>query len=714
MPDASQGECDYHALYEKQSELLEQTCRKLERAVVQRSEEIEARHVVEERLRKIKSEFESRADKRREDYNALEQRFRAIFDDAGDAIYIHDHEGRFIDVNEAACQSTGYSRHELTSMSIPDVDPSDGCGQGEAIREELLRTGKVSFESFHITKSGREYPVDVSTRMVEYNGQSATLSIVRNITERKERERQRQEERERLELVLQAAELGFWDVDWEHDARVYNRRYAEMLGYEMEAIQLHADFWTEHLHPDDRKAVKMLFHQHKAGDAESYQAEYRMRHHNGEWVWILAYGKVVARDESGVALRAVGTHMDVTQRKTFESVLVEAKEAAEMATLAKSQFLANMSHELRTPLNAIIGFSDLLLRQFSGPLNDKQEEQLSLISKSGIHLLELINDILDLSKIEAGKTSFVPDRFDLQILLYEAVQTLKAQALASRIELVSDFDSAGVIVADQKSIRQVVLNLLSNAIKFTPEGGKVTLATKDMQDKVLISVSDTGIGIDHDDQRRIFEAFQQVDASHRRRFQGTGLGLALSRNLIDLHGGKIWVDSEPDKGSTFCVLLTRERVSVPLVRKEENVHAFKENIEEDLTGEPRRILLVEDNASNRELVSELLCRTRYQLEVAEDGETAVAKITENDWDAILLDIELPGMSGLEVLHHIRTNEKTKDLPVVAMTAFAMAGDRDRLIREGFDSYLSKPIDIRDLVPCLDRVISEKNTRHKVE
>jgi PAS domain S-box-containing protein len=538
-PAEAQDGRDYRALYEEQALLLEQTQRKLERAIVLRSEEIEARHVVEERLRKIKAEHESRADKRREDYNALEQRFGAIFDDAGDAIYIHDIEGRFIDVNDAACQCTGHSREDLLGMALPDIDPSDGCGQGESIREELINTGKVSFESIHVTKSGREYPVDVSTRMVEYNGQSAALSIVRNIIERKERERQRQEERERLQLVLQAGELGFWDVDWEHDAQVYNTRYAEMLGYELQEVESQPDFWKENLHPDDRKAVLAFFHQHKAGGLDNYQAEYRMRHRNGEWVWILAHGKVVARDESNNALRAVGTHMDVTQRKTFESVLVEAKEAAEMATLAKSQFLANMSHELRTPLNAIIGFSDLLLRQFSGPLNDKQEEQLSLISKSGTHLLELINDILDLSKIEAGKTSFVPERFNLHSLLFEAVQTLQAQARAARIDLKSDFELAGMIVADQKSIRQVILNLLSNAIKFTPEGGEVTLATQDMEGKVLISVSDTGIGIDLDDQSRIFEAFQQVDSSHRRRFQGTGLGLALSRNLVDLHGGKI-------------------------------------------------------------------------------------------------------------------------------------------------------------------------------
>ncbi|MFW6303816.1 MAG: PAS domain-containing sensor histidine kinase, partial [Candidatus Sumerlaeota bacterium] len=544
---------DYKRLYEDAK-------RQLERAVTQRSEEIAARHEVEDRLRRIKAELESRVQERSEELRSQEKRFRAVFDNAGDAIFIHGKDHVFIEVNAIACEKTGYSREELVGMHLSRLDPSDGLGKGDEIRRQLSEQGHVSFESVHVRKDGSELPVEVNSRLLPYDGQETLVSIARDISERQRQRQQRWEERERMQLVLQAGELGLWDVDWEHDEKYFNETYAEMLGYRLEEVQSTPDFWKKHLHPEDRQAALSLFRKHKAGESEDYEGEYRMRRRDGQWCWVLAHGKVVARDHQGRALRAVGTHMDVTQRKTFESVLVEAKESAEMATLAKSQFLANMSHELRTPLNAIIGFSDLLLRQFSGPLTEKQEEQLTLISQSGNHLLELINDILDLSKIEAGKTNFVPERFDLRTLSLEALQTVQAEARAAGINLKADVQSAGKIVADIKSIRQVLLNLLSNAIKFTREGGEVRLTVRNAGDKALITVADTGIGIDPEDQKRIFEVFQQLDSSHRRQFQGTGLGLALCRSLVELHGGKIWVDSVKDKGSAFNVLLSRERI----------------------------------------------------------------------------------------------------------------------------------------------------------
>ncbi|MFW5870271.1 MAG: PAS domain S-box protein [Candidatus Sumerlaeota bacterium] len=714
VSDASGNAPDYKRLYEEAQSRLEKTRSQLERAVSLRSEELEARHKNEDRLRRVNAELEARVRERSEELSRQEERFRAVFDNAGDAIYIHGPDNVFIEVNALACEKTGYSREEMVGMHLSRLDPSDAMGKGDEIRNELQEKGQVYFESSHVRKDGSEFPVEINTRLVQYHGREAYLSIARDISERKRLQEQRRQERERMELVLQAGQLGLWDVDWERNEKYFNQTYAEMLGYSLEEAQATPDFWKDHLHPDDRQAALSLLRKHKSGEAEDYEAEFRMRRRDGGWCWILAHGKVVARDRRGRALRAVGTHMDVTQRKTFESVLVEAKESAEMATLAKSQFLANMSHELRTPLNAIIGFSDLLLRQFSGPLTEKQEEQLTLISQSGNHLLELINDILDLSKIEAGKTNFVPERFDLRALSLETLQTLHAEARSAGINLKADVQAAGEVVADIKSIRQVLLNLLSNAVKFTREGGEVRLVVRNAGEKALITVADTGIGIDPKDQSRIFEVFHQVDSSHRRQFQGTGLGLALCKNLVELHGGKIWVDSVKDKGSAFNVLLSRERVSVPMVNKHESPGEYDAS-RKSVNPLPRgtcRVLLVEDNASNRDLVVELLRTTPFKVESADNGEIALKKLEQGDWDLVLLDIELPGIDGLEVFRRLRANEKTKDLPVIAMTAFAMSGDKEKFLDMGFNGYLGKPLDIEKMAHSLTQVVRGRHAEPK--
>ena len=429
--------------------------------------------------------------------------------------------------------------------------------------------------------------------------------------------------------------------------------------------------------------------------------------------WILTT-KVPFRDESGNVVGLIGSGRDITELKRLTEELAHAKAEAEAASRAKSEFLANMSHEIRTPMNGILGMTELALQT---ELTCEQREYLNTVNLSAESLLTVINDILDYSKVEAGKLVLERIEFDLANTLKEAVRLLAPAAKKKKLELTS-LVAPGVpprVIGDPTRIKQVVTNLLANALKFT-ERGEVALEVhleSELQPEsrqsssglvtTRFTVRDTGIGIAPEKQELIFQAFAQSDSSTTRRYGGTGLGLTISARLVEMMGGRIWVESTPGQGSCFHFTVPFEIVSCDdrtpsRVTRDAWRQPFR----------PLRILLVEDNPVNQMLGVRMLENCGHSVMLASDGEEALEKIRHTAFDLVLMDLQMPRMDGFQATRAVREREKgsRQHLPIIAMTACAMKGDPEKCLAAGMDGYLSKPIRRAELLDAIDALVPE--------
>ncbi|MBD2183883.1 hybrid sensor histidine kinase/response regulator [Aerosakkonema funiforme] len=422
------------------------------------------------------------------------------------------------------------------------------------------------------------------------------------------------------------------------------------------------------------------------------------------------------------ACRTLGVAIE---RAQAEERLRQINEDLERASQMKSEFLASMSHELRTPLNSILGFSDLLMRQSAGSLSDRQIGYVQTIEKSGQHLLQLINDILDLSKIEAGKTELYPQPISIQYLCTECLKMIQPRADKKRLALSLEIDyRLNKANLDERRVSQILINLLSNAVKFTPEGGQIKLASKlaygsDLAKEyrpdrspinpttpyLCLEVKDSGIGIAREKWHLLFRPFQQVDASLTRRHEGTGLGLALTKRLAELHGGTVSLESVENQGSAFRIWLPlTEMWQESTINGQLSSVSDKQQItDKQLLTDRKRVLVVEDQVYNQALISEVLELEGYAVELIYDGSTMIdlvysALVTpESLPDLILMDIQLPEVDGFEIIRHLKAHPLWQNVPVIAVTAIAMAGDRDRCLAAGANGYLSKPLNLDELI-----------------
>ena len=430
----------------------------------------------------------------------------------------------------------------------------------------------------------------------------------------------------------------------------------------------------------------------------------------GNCKYISASCAAIKDNRGGKAGSAI-VFRDITRKKKAEEQLRKAKEEAEAASRAKSEFLANISHEIRTPINGILGMIDLTLMT---DLSEEQLENLLIAKNCANSLLSIINDILDFSKMDAGKIQIEYIPFALQDLVSEIARPHAVAARRKKLRLELDFSPQipKYIKGDPNRLRQIIDNLLSNAVKFT-EKGSITLSVRktpagpgEEREWLLFSVKDTGIGIARKNMGKLFKSFSQIDSSTTRQFGGTGLGLVICKQLVEQQGGKIWVTSELQKGSTFSFTL-------PLVPGKEPKEKPERKAPFTKTARPLRILLVEDDKVNCQVMSQLLKEKGHLVDLATSGRQAIKLHDTNTYDIILMDILMPGMDGIETTAKIREKEgKLRHTPVIALTAFSLKGDRERFLSLGMDEYIAKPVDLDELCLLLDKIAEDQDKKRQ--
>lgn len=616
-----------------------------------------------------------------------ESRLRAMMDTAIDGIVTINSVGIIQSVNQAAERIFGWSAEEMLGKNVKMLTPDAIRPQHDGYLKNYLTSGNakiigVGRDVMARHKEGHQVPVRLAIGHAQLPEQDLFVAFITDISSRLYMEQALKENEAKFRSLIGnipgAAYRALHNYDWD----------LLFISDAIEAICGHpaADFhlpnprmsWPRLVHPDDLPLVQNM-EQYRG----NYQLEYRIKHKDGSVRWILEQGHAVT-DDAGSVLWLDGFMMDITQRKKMEDELVEAKNQAEDAAAARAAFLANMSHEIRTPMNAIIGFSDLLM---TSALSQEQRKHLSTIHSSAHSLLHLLNDVLDSAKLEKGKLDLEISNFSLPALLDSIVSTLWLQArkkkLQVHLQLAEELGEFYVGAPDR--IRQILTNLIGNAIKFT-EVGSVTISVYPTADqKIVFKVQDTGIGIAAKRLPYIFDAFTQADASMNRRFGGTGLGTTISKQLVELMGGTIDVQSIEGVGSCF-------EFQLPL--KPGTYQArVSQNKAPDLPA--LRILIADDIPQNLELLQLLLLRAGHEVFCASDGNKAVALSAKHQPDLILMDIQMPNLDGLGACRQIRQREAEQGLaplPIIALTASVLEEDKKATREAGMQGFASKPID----------------------
>ncbi|MEG4969183.1 PAS domain S-box protein [Microcoleus sp. B6-A1] len=593
---------------------------------------------------------------------------------------------------ELAGQSVGILNYVDTKVT-PDVTVLD-------IVTQIEQTGEAKYEVHNRKKDGTLFWCRVNTSMFEHPEYGTVyVAVQEDATELKLAEQALQATTNRLNFLLNYSPVVIFSSKpaGDYGATFISENIKDVLGYESREFLEDSKFWVNHLHPDDVEPVVNGLANLFVNDF--YFHEYRLSRSDGVYRWMLAQLRLI-RDNSGTPVEILGYLIDISDRKQAELEFQQANEANQ----AKTVFLANMSHELRTPLNSILGFTQLM--SYDRNLTPSLQERLQIVNRSGRHLLDLINDILDLSKIESGRMTLNPSEFDLTSLLTSIEEMFQVKVQSKELQLIFELapDIPQFVHSDEKKLYQVLVNLLSNAIKFTNQGS-VTLRVRAAQrDKtschLCFEVEDTGVGIAPTEIDSLFKVFVQAEAG-KNLSQGSGLGLAISQKLVKLMGGQIRVKSTLNQGSTFSF-----EIGVQLPQAESlPPELINQRVIGLAPGQPTyRILIVEDLEENRRLLVELLTSVGFEVREAKQGVEALSLCETWLPHLILMDLRMPIVDGYTATKYIRERPKSQETLIIALTASVLEEDREKVLMAGFNDFISKPFQQRDIFDKLAKYL----------
>ncbi len=732
---------------QRQAEQLQQSGTELQHLVRELEQEIIRRKQTEEELAEHHGHLELLVHERTNELQFKNTMLLTQQETSPDGILVVDEEGKLLSLNQRFVEMWGLPSDILESQSderaLQWVLDKLAAPQEFLARVQYLysQRNEKSHEKIALI-DGRIFERYSAPMIGTHEKYYGRVWYFRDITKREQVEDALKQSRERYELAVKGSKDGIWDWDIAGDRHYLSPQWKAILGYRDDELPNEAESFLQHLHPDEVTNIFDVLDAYLAGDIPVYEQEFRMRHKDGSYRWILARGEAL-RTPDGTPYRIAGSHTDITVRKQAEEVLQHAKLKAEAANRAKSEFLANMSHEIRTPLNAVLGFTELLDSLIT---DSTQRSYLESIKVGGRNLLTLINDILDLSKIEAGKLEITPEPTSITAIFNEIHQIFR-QKLAEKplkylVEIAPDIPE--YLLVDEMRVRQILLNLIGNAIKFTQQGyvkvsasilpapapslckrggetppfssqekglgneffPQSTVLSQEGQGvgegllDLIITVEDSGIGIPEAQQRTIFAAFTQQNGQSTKQYGGTGLGLTISKRLVDMMDGTIALKSEVNRGSRFEIVL--KDVAVCAARST-STRAQRFDAAQ-IVFERAVILVVDDVPSNCALISGFFRETALEVIEAENGQQALVCVRKQPPDLILMDLRMPVMDGYETTRRIKARQDLCDIPVIAVTATVLEAEQEKIQAHGFDGYVNKPVTRTELFQKLTRFL----------